>query len=225
MLLTFSSTKIIFYTVTFFVILQSSYQYIYPCNSSVPCGCSSNPASVSRIVGGEPAGTNTWDWTVSIFVTVGSGAALCGGAILSSSWIITAAHCFSSVNASQVTVYSGSNRLFAGQIRTVASIVVHPSYISNTKVNDIALIKLNTPLAMTNGVKTICIPSVNSSTLTADEWPSADLSVCYNTVFNVFLTIRNQYCLTGRSSWLGNIGRERFNIINTPTSYSSNNCV
>ncbi|CAF0944603.1 unnamed protein product [Rotaria sordida] len=158
-----------------FVIVQPSYQYTYSCNSSASCGCSSNSAAVTRIVGGESAGTSTWGWAVSISIR---GTSLCGGAILSSSWIITAAHCVSGISASQVTVYAGSNTRYSGQSRVASSITVHPSYVNTTKVNDIALIRLSTPLTMSSStVKIICIPSVSSATLLASEWPSADLYV------------------------------------------------
>ncbi|CAF3204398.1 unnamed protein product, partial [Rotaria sp. Silwood2] len=175
MKLTFTSITIIFFTVLLFVIIEPSYQYAYSCNSSEPCGCSSNAASVTRIVGGESAGTSTWGWAVSIFI---SGTSLCGGAILSSSWIITAAHCVNGIAASQVTVYAGSNTRFSGQSRVASSITVHPSYVSSTKINDIALIQLSTPLTMSSSaVKIICIPYVSSTTLSAGEGPPAGLSV------------------------------------------------
>ncbi|CAF1407794.1 unnamed protein product [Rotaria sordida] len=158
-----------------FVIVQPSYQYNYSCNSSASCGCSSNSAAVTRIVGGESAGTSTWGWAVSISIR---GTSLCGGAILSSSWIITAAHCVSGISASQVTVYAGSNTRYSGQSRVASSITVHPSYVNTTKVNDIALIRLSTPLTMSSStVKIICIPYVSSATLLAGEWASADLYV------------------------------------------------
>ena len=174
-----------FCAVVLLVILQPSHQYTYSCNSSAACGCSSNPASLSRIVGGESAGTSTWGWAVSLSITEGSGTALCGGAILSSSWIITAAHCMAGIAASEVTVYAGSNVRYNGQSRVASRVIVHPGYVSRTKVNDIALLQLSAPLAMTTDVTTICIPSVLSSTLIDGEWPPADLTVCYIIIFNV----------------------------------------
>ena len=167
--------------VLLFAIARPSHQYIYSCNSNASCGCSSNTASVSRIVGGESAGTSSWGWAVSISI---GGGSLCGGSILSSSWIITAAHCLSGISPSQVIVYAGSNTRFSGQSRVASSIIVHPSYNSNTKVNDIALIQLGVPLTMSSlAVKPICIPSVSSSTLSAGEWPSAGLYVSYMILF------------------------------------------
>jgi secreted trypsin-like serine protease len=158
-------------------VARSNQQYTYSCDSNAACGCSFNSASVSRIVGGETAGTNTWGWAVSISI---GGGSLCGGSILSSSWIITAAHCLNGISPSQVIVYAGSNTRFSGQNRVASSIFVHPSYNSATKINDIAIIQLTTPLTMlSSAVKPICIPSVDSSTLSAGEWPSAGLYVSY----------------------------------------------
>ncbi|CAF4189186.1 unnamed protein product [Adineta steineri] len=164
--------------VTFlFITIAPSYQYTYSCNSSVTCGCSSGSQSVTRIVGGETAGANNWGWAVSIKIGTATGTALCGGSILSSTWIITAAHCMSGVAASKVTIYAGSSARFAGQSRAASSITVHPSYNSGTKANDIALIQLGTPLTMSTAVKPVCIPSVSSATLAAGEWPPANLYV------------------------------------------------
>ncbi len=169
-------TPIMFSIVLFFVMIaRPSHQYTYSCNPKATCGCSSNPASLSRIVGGEAAGQSTWGWAVSISI---NGDSLCGGSILSSTWIITAAHCLSGVSASNVIVYAGSNAPFSGQARTAYRTYVHPSYVSKTKVNDIALIQLGTPLTMTSSMSTICIPSVSTLTLSTGEWPPAGLNVC-----------------------------------------------
>jgi hypothetical protein len=81
---------IILYTVFLLLLVPTSHPYSYSCDSNASCGCSSNPASVTRIVGGESAATNTWGWAVSLSLR---GTSLCGGSVLSSSWIITAAHC------------------------------------------------------------------------------------------------------------------------------------
>ena len=178
---------------------RSSHQYTYSCDSNAPCGCSSSPASVSRIVGGETAETNTWSWAVSISI---GGSSLCGGAVLSSSWIITAAHCVPSVSPSQVIVYAGSNTRFSGQSRVASRVIVHPSYVSGTFENDIALIQLSTPLTMTSAVKPICLPSISSATLAAGEWPPAGYYVCY--IISVFLfEINNKHLLLGCGCWMG----------------------
>ncbi|CAF1271747.1 unnamed protein product, partial [Adineta steineri] len=153
------------------VTIGPSYQYNYSCDSGATCGCSSSSQLVTRILGGETAGANNWGWVVSVKVeTSGDRVKLCGGSILSSTWIITAAHCVSGVTASKVTIYAGSNAKYDGQSRVASTITVHPSYNSNTKADDIALIQLSTPLTMSTAVKPICIPSVSSATLAAGEW-------------------------------------------------------
>ena len=176
----FDKVVTVFCAVLLFTLPRPSHQYSYPCNSSAACGCSSNPASVTRIVGGESAGTSTWDWAVSISL---NNTYLCGGAILSSSWIITAAHCTSGIPAAQLTVFAGSNNVFSGQSRVASSVIIHPSYNDITYENDISLIQLSTPLTMTGAVKTVCFPSVSSTTLAAGEWPPANLYVCQDNTF------------------------------------------
>lgn len=194
MSLTFHSVTIVFYTLFISIIPQLSHQYTYSCDPKASCGCSSNPADINRIVGGESARTSTWGWAVSISI---KNSALCGGAILSSSWIITAAHCLPGISASEIIVYAGSNIRFAGQSRTASRIIAHPGYISSTNVNDIALIQLSSPLSMTSAMKTICMPSVNSSILSTGEWPPAGLYVC-----DMFFFLKKYSMTLGRLSQL-----------------------
>jgi len=215
----FSSLTSVFWAILLLVIARPSHQYIYSCNSSASCGCSSNPASVSRIVGGESAGTSTWAWAVSISI---SGTSLCGGAVLSSSWVITAAHCMAGISASQVTVYAGSNIRYSGQSRVAARVIVHPNYVSTTHVNDIALIQLSTPFTMSGTVKSICIPSVNSSTLSNGEWPPANLNV-YRILSSFFFEINDRYSSIGCSCRMGSIIGKWFPANISSTSNPSNN--
>ncbi|UJR15740.1 hypothetical protein I4U23_002675 [Adineta vaga] len=171
----FMKNLISFYILVLLVLVRSSHQYLYSCDTTASCGCSSNSAVVSRIVGGEAAETNTWSWVVSISINSNS---LCGGTIISSLWIITAAHCVYGVSTARIVVYAGSNQRFSGQSRVASSITVHPNYNSDTQMNDIALIRLSSPLTLTNStIKPICIPSVDSATLAAGEWPPVGLYV------------------------------------------------
>lgn len=173
--LTVKTNTILFCTTLLLVLVRSSESYSYSCDVNAACGCASGTTSTARIVGGEIAQSNTWTWAVSLSL---GGSSLCGGAVLSSTWIITAAHCVKNLPASQVRVYAGSIVRFDGQSRTAASITVHPNYNSVTNVNDIALIRLRTPLSTGNSsVRPICIPSVDAATLAAGEWPPADLFV------------------------------------------------
>ena len=154
----------------------SNAQAVYSCNASAACGCSKNSATLSRIVGGEAASASTWGWAVSISI---DNNYLCGGSIISSSWILTAAHCVNGYSPSKVTIYAGSTRRWTGsQTRVVSQIIIHSSYDTDTYENDIALLKLGTALTMSDtALSIICLPSVSSATLAAGEWPAAGTTV------------------------------------------------
>lgn len=181
----------LFWMVILFAVIQPSYQRTYKCNSNSVCGCSSNPASLARIVGGEDAGTATWSWTVSISI---GDIYQCGGTIVSSSWIITAAHCVYDYLGLSITVYAGSNTAWSSnQSRIVSRVIVHSKYNATYFINDIALLKLASPLNMSDPTITpICLPSVNSTRLATDEWPPADTTVnsfhIYSSIFIFFVS-------------------------------------
>lgn len=159
-----------------FIAIHPTYQVLYTCNPTAPCGCSFNSASATRIVGGEVANITTWGATVSLSYTDGN---LCGASILSSSWIITAAHCVIYYEASEIFVHAGSNIQWSGsQNRTVSQIISDADFNFGTFANDIALLKLTDPLNMSDpNINPICMPLVSSTTLESGEWPVANTSV------------------------------------------------
>jgi secreted trypsin-like serine protease len=143
---------------------------------------------LTRIVGGETASAATWSWAVSLNI---DNTYLCGGSIISSSWVITAAHCVNGYKASKITVYAGSNIRWSGtQSRVASKVIVHPSYNTDTYVNDIALLQLATPLIMTDPyVSSICLPSVSSTILSSGEWPPAGTTVSVHSSSKLILNL------------------------------------
>ncbi|KAL4647245.1 transmembrane protease serine 2-like isoform X2 [Arapaima gigas] len=113
----------------------------------------------TRIVGGQVAKPGAWPWQVSLQV---QGKHICGGSIITPYWIVTAAHCVEEFSSpSNWTVYSGTLSLSEvySSVRTSVSQVISNKYNSNTKNNDIALMKLRNPLVMSNVVKPVCLPN------------------------------------------------------------------
>ena len=185
-------------------IVRTSHQYLYACSSSAPCGCSTNPAIVTRIVGGEDASTRTWGWAVLVIVSSNvSGAAQCGGSILSSTWIMTAAHCIPANAQVNITIYAGWVNAFTfRQSRVASSIIVHPYYNGTTKENDMALVRLTTPINVSDPtVNIVCMPSVSPTVLAAGEWPAAGIDV--SIIISHLLEACHCHGSIGRSSWLG----------------------
>jgi hypothetical protein len=155
---------------------------IYKCDRTADCGCSKSDADVKeKIVGGGPAIVSSWGWAVSLQISLGD--AFCGGAILSPSFVLTAAHCVtnSSVVLSKVKVVVGIDKLdesssSKAQVRSVTKIHSHIGYNADTNVNDIAVLELDKPLILSNnnGTSRICLPNVVPANA-ADDYPSSGL--------------------------------------------------
>ncbi|XP_066507628.1 transmembrane protease serine 2 [Hoplias malabaricus] len=118
----------------------------------------------TRIVGGDAVtSTSRWPWQVSLHA---KGQHLCGGSIISSLWIISAAHCFQTLShPSQWTVYAGyltQSEMESVSGRTVFRIISHPGFDPKTNDNDIAMMKLSSRFTMPN-VGPVCLPNVGVS--------------------------------------------------------------
>ena len=147
---------------------------LYSCNTTAPCGCSTDFANIdARIVGGEPATSHSWGWAVSLRVD-GFGH-ICGGTILSAHYILTAAHCVEDPVMSRVKLIAavGTDTLYdnQGQRPTVSKITIHPKWNTATKENDIAILKLKNAISFKDqNVGKLCLPPVQE--LVATEFPT-----------------------------------------------------
>ncbi|XP_033254217.1 trypsin zeta [Drosophila miranda] len=77
----------------------------------------------------------------------------CGGSIISSTMVVTAAHCIIGTVASQFKVVAGTNLLSGtdGIIVSVSKIIMHEEYFSGAAYNnDIALLIVDPPLPINN---------------------------------------------------------------------------
>lgn len=98
------------------------------------------------IVGGTEAyeGMNPWQARIEL-----NGNTICGGTLINDLWVVTAAHCLTD-NANRYTVILGD--LDTDDISRheqefdVAEKIVHAKYDDDTNENDIALLRLSTPV-------------------------------------------------------------------------------
>jgi secreted trypsin-like serine protease len=137
---------------------------IFQCKSTDPCGCSRNNVEIDlRIISGEKVAYRSWGWAVS--VRNSNDIHLCGGTILSKYYILTAAHCFRKTSEESLpySVAMGVDSLLStiGQVRIVSEIFIHPKWNLTDKENDIAILKLNSPISMNDiNIAKICLPNV-----------------------------------------------------------------
>nr|XP_034825526.1 trypsin delta-like [Maniola hyperantus] len=100
--------------------------------------------STRRIVSGVNTSIAAVPWQVSLREKT---YPICGGSVITAIWMLTAAHCLLRPKASELSVRLGSSwKTHGGEMYDVKESYVHPKYVRNTKVNDVGLVKLYSPL-------------------------------------------------------------------------------
>lgn len=96
-----------------------------------------------------------------------SGEHFCGGSIISSTFILTAAHCTAGFTARQISIRIGTNyagRKKSGETFKVKKIIDHPNYDNETTANDISLLQLSKPITFKSQEKeAIKLPPMNDN--------------------------------------------------------------
>ncbi|WP_237151976.1 serine protease [Oryzibacter oryziterrae] len=126
----------------------------------------------AQIIGGTTAPKGKWPFQVHLEVDDTDGSAwFCGGTLIKSNYVLTAAHCITRedngvVPASTVFVLAGTQNLESGgKVFKGAAVYRHPKYNPKTMDYDLAVIKLNKPVT---GIKPIAlIKPAQESTLAA----------------------------------------------------------
>ncbi|KAF3691762.1 Trypsin-3 [Channa argus] len=108
-----------------------------------------------KIVGGYECRKNSVPYQVSL----NGGYHFCGGSLISSTWVVSAAHCYKS----RIQVRLGEHNIAVNegteQFISSAKVIRHPNYSSYSLDNDIMLIKLSKPATLNSYVKTVSLPS------------------------------------------------------------------
>ncbi|WP_438005205.1 serine protease [Sorangium sp. So ce321] len=144
--------------------------------------------SSDPVIGGTPAPASYAPWQTRIIAYKSDGTHLCGGTLLpdpliggsQSRYVVTAAHCIYDdgivVSPSALDIVAGDrNRVVTEateQVRFGAEIVPHPSYDAGTGRNDIAIVRMNSPVTFGSSVQPIEMPdgrymSTDTETVTA----------------------------------------------------------
>ncbi|XP_003700979.1 chymotrypsin-1-like [Megachile rotundata] len=110
----------------------------------------------SQIVGGKDAPSGMFPYQVSLRK---SGSHFCGGSILNSRYVLTAAHCVQGLSdTSKVTVHAGTTLLSSkGETYGVEKIASHKRFSMILLINDVALIRVNRKIEFNNLVQPITL--------------------------------------------------------------------
>jgi len=95
-----------------------------------------------KIVGGVEATPHQFPWQVGLFFD----GYFCGGSIISEEYILTAAHCADGVFHHEVVIGAHEIRDPNNKIIDAYSPTVHPDWDSYNLANDLAILKLDTPI-------------------------------------------------------------------------------
>ncbi|XP_032430713.1 testisin [Xiphophorus hellerii] len=114
----------------------------------------------TKIVGGGGATAGSWPWQVSIHLR---SSHICGGTLINSQWVLTAAHCILTKTLSGWTLYFGRQTQagpYANEVSSqLSQIIVHPNYNNTLYNNDLALMKLSSSVTFNNFIQPICLAS------------------------------------------------------------------
>ncbi|XP_045713213.1 serine protease 46-like [Phyllostomus hastatus] len=116
-------------------------------------GCGQTNVSC-RVVNGKVVDVGKWPWQVSILFL---GVYVCSGSLIHQQWILTAGHCLQrSLEPSQYSVMVGVQHLPEnGTLLPLSHIVIHENF-RNFISNDIALLKLKSPIVWSPLVQPSC---------------------------------------------------------------------
>ncbi|XP_049279959.1 CLIP domain-containing serine protease B9 [Anopheles funestus] len=151
--------------------------------SIVGCGVKNGNPDTERIVGGHNADPNEWPWIAALF---NNGRQFCGGSLIDSIHILTAAHCvahMSSYDVARLSVKLGDHNIRSNTEvqhveRRVKRLVRHRGFDSRTLYNDVAVLTMDQPVPFTKQVRPICLPAAdntrayNGHTATVIGWGS-----------------------------------------------------
>lgn len=131
-----------------------------------PPDCGFSNITHHRVVGGVPAEPGAWPWIAALGYQNKADPSqpkwLCGGSLISSRHILTAAHCvvrddLYTVRIGDLDLRDDNDGVQPVQMG-IDRVIIHPQYSTSSTVNDIAIIRLSDEVPLSDYVRPICLP-------------------------------------------------------------------
>uniref|UniRef100_A0A1B0CNV3 Putative trypsin-like serine protease n=1 Tax=Lutzomyia longipalpis TaxID=7200 RepID=A0A1B0CNV3_LUTLO len=106
---------------------------------------------LGRIIGGEDAVVGQGKYQVSLRTLMNQH--FCGGAILTSTWVVTAGHCTLGRKPGEFQAAVGSLSIHEGTGHRVGYVFRHPDFDAHSLTDDIALLETETPIVFNDLVQ------------------------------------------------------------------------
>lgn len=130
--------------------LKTIILFLVPHLSSSACGVGLSENLKEKIVGGRDAEEGEFPWQASLQRITWLGFYhMCGASLITSEWLVSAAHCIQTNSANSYRIMIGTNNLTAtseDQIYLIKRIIIKQGFDAATFHNDIALIQLFHPV-------------------------------------------------------------------------------
>uniref|UniRef100_H0V548 Coagulation factor VII n=1 Tax=Cavia porcellus TaxID=10141 RepID=H0V548_CAVPO len=132
----------------------------YPCGKIPVLEKRKDSNIQGRIVGGQKCPRGECPWQAILMF---NGAPLCGGSLLETGWVVSAAHCFDKLQSLRnLSVVLGEHDLSevdgTEQVRKVTQVIFPDTYVRGQKDHDIVLLRLQRPVNLTDYVVPLCLP-------------------------------------------------------------------
>jgi len=150
--------KLVPFASAILAVAQSCVPTYHPGPQNCSCGVQ---IKKQRIIGGTPAMEAEFPWIVALIYPL-TGLPFCGGSILSSTTILTAAHCIpAGFQSITVAIPNGDPTLETAIKIETTNWQIHPNYGGRKYYNDFAVLTLPTPVRFSEAILPICLPNPN----------------------------------------------------------------